>query len=1726
MPNNFEGTAISVDQLESALEGLNRQLRDSTKIWYEQSGAMNKLQNQGRELSSTFDKLFQQFKGGAGVNQELLKSYGAQRKAMEDLEKAQQRNLISMQAMNFASKTTSDQLKTMVTNFSAVSSSLTNSVKGITGMALGYAELTRVLLSYNRTMYESSRVAEMYGESVKDVTDEIENFSAKTMFTKQGAAELNKSFKDMYLGIPPTTAAVRELAESLTGRLGYSQAAVAEGAKKLLQIQSTMPNVFEKIKAAQAAYAKGSSEGEAATAKLYTQLKALGVGYQDIRTAMQAARPQSKDSSGFMEFEKTMAKSEQTVKNAELAIAGKATPALKAVAIGGAAAAKGVSALSQSFILASVGAMAFGSSLGTLKKIKDSLNFTGDVVKWGKGGGGGAGIVRAESMLERFTGSSYNVAGTGMGAGGGGGSSASIGELLKKGPPGGNITASSKAIPVKVDAMDSSVTAALAKASGGDGGGGGGGMTGGPGRLGRIAGVAGTGMAAVATFKAAYDGTVAFDEGLGDLARSLKLTAREGGVAAQAFGFFADRSQEKQAGRIGYNFRLGDSQAFSSQVKSSMASGGMSQEASEDVAKRAREEVSKTAPFKQGRRNLDNMTKVEQDAWFAATKRTTEYTKINIIIKDSITDAEKQKALTYMIRDGIVSTSVVAEKLLESGMSQERVDERIKKINSEIKNIESGRALIVMGITGELDKQSQLLDNFIRVSQAFSQSMPDLSKKMSREGLETAGMRPYLDMDVNFNQQSVDQASRNLGTTVAMTLSQVGKTNVIEDILTGGGANKEDVEKWTKEGDALKKQNDAIREQNLRLNELKASRDKLKATGESDEGVNKQIVEGQNQLKDMQDKAEAMKRTMTKAGENLWNPNSLKELRRQLPAIKADVLKLSEEATAAWKKVSAGGGSKEDQDAAQNKSDEAAAAAKMMGEIENKKLSLQLEGVEKITEAATQGMSKRIAQEKQSLDMARSNLETSKAYNLGMGVSWELTNKAVGAIDEQSKSLKEMVASLSSGEAFQKNITNIAQEVGASAEGMMGILDKKMIETFTDNPALFAENFKKALEGINFTGDANEALALVQKALGPIRQANIDINGLTRERLELTKQQREGYLDAMKEAVHNAGAFGAIIGMQGKGTTQLFRAGGAFSMKQGAEGIVGEEDASARASRWDTSQNLTGKFATGTNRNVDAQQTEIDNRLRAEKGLPPLPVDNSVQGQVARLTGVPISPGLSTDSQAKDQWTETNKEWNTNKANMTNVEAKTINVDTINVSDVAGAGMASRNAAAENRHTTASETVVNPVAMSEGRIGAIPIPKANGGDVADGSYVVKASSTSANRQLLEAIGSSFVTGGVPGKDSVPFKAGNQPYMMMPGEAIVPPEYAGMGMAINRAAGGLASSRLWETFAKHGASLGKTSSLEMAKLSKLSRLSKLARLGPLALVEAAGGLGWEVGSAIERKYGADSIANPNQGRGLGKAGDVARKKRLDAFKDSPNQSTEKMLADSNIAQESASIAYNNRIANKQYLNEPKNQAEILEAKLMSKHQGDRTKANAEITAKVDSVISRQTSSQQLSSSPSVKEDSRATKYGGLGTAYATGSLRTAERNAAYTPGVSLNPDRDSMQYGVRQIEEYHGGAGGSRGYTAMASGSRGYRAMASGSRGYHAEKGLASGGFVYMAGGGVVGPRSVPSNFTMPSSMATSRPSGGSSVKLELNPEVADLLRIQGRGANRNGTVAM
>lgn len=212
-----------------------------------------------------------------------------------------------------------------------------NSIQKLAGIGVaggvGLKALTDANLSFKRALFESDKIASRYGESLGSMKKAFATIRSATEMSQQDFANLNKSIKELYLGIPPTTQAIAKMVQELRGRVGYSDDVITKTLEGLVGLQSKVPQIMESVTAAWEAAAKG--QGDAAN-KMALQMRLLlsqsGATRGEIEKVMAAMEPRSAgDRSPFLNFEQGMAKAEQRAKDAQIALAIKLEPTLRLI---------------------------------------------------------------------------------------------------------------------------------------------------------------------------------------------------------------------------------------------------------------------------------------------------------------------------------------------------------------------------------------------------------------------------------------------------------------------------------------------------------------------------------------------------------------------------------------------------------------------------------------------------------------------------------------------------------------------------------------------------------------------------------------------------------------------------------------------------------------------------------------------------------------------------------------------------------------------------------------------------------------------------------------------------------------------------------------------------------------------------------------------------------------------------------------------------------------------------------------------------------------------------------------------------------------------------------------------------------------------------------------------------------------------------------------------------
>ena len=214
---------------------------------------------------------------------------------------------------------------------------LGNSIQKLAGIGIaggvGLKSLTDSNLAFKRSLFESDKIASRYGESLGSLKNAFGTIRKETEMSQQDFANLNKSIKELYLGIPPTAEAIAKMVQELRGRVGFNDDVITKTLESLVGLQNKVPQIMESVSAAWAAAAKG--QGDAAN-KMALQMRLLlsqsGATRGEIEKVMAAMEPRSAgDRSPFLNFEQQMAKAEQRSKDAQVALALKLEPTLRTI---------------------------------------------------------------------------------------------------------------------------------------------------------------------------------------------------------------------------------------------------------------------------------------------------------------------------------------------------------------------------------------------------------------------------------------------------------------------------------------------------------------------------------------------------------------------------------------------------------------------------------------------------------------------------------------------------------------------------------------------------------------------------------------------------------------------------------------------------------------------------------------------------------------------------------------------------------------------------------------------------------------------------------------------------------------------------------------------------------------------------------------------------------------------------------------------------------------------------------------------------------------------------------------------------------------------------------------------------------------------------------------------------------------------------------------------------
>jgi hypothetical protein len=315
------------------------------------------------------------------VSLQLFLQYKKNMQGVKELSEEYKKLAAIQKVLDISSKSFADNLSGSISGLSKLSKGAIGLATSLTGLTLSHSKLTEILLDYNKTQYDSMRIGARYGDSLESHAAALDIVSKKTSFSKQEFEDLNLTIKEMTVGIPMTSKAVAELAESFSGKFGYSAERVKKAISELIPLQNKMPDLFDRIKKIQSEFSTDTNLATASTKSLRNEMRALGASQSDVDKVMNSVSRMTPDNVKMNEFEKSIATAKRDITDSALSISEDMEPALKAVAETQAMIAKSI-ALIHSGILIGVGAFAMIGA-GAASLLTTVIGITQNIKMWG-----------------------------------------------------------------------------------------------------------------------------------------------------------------------------------------------------------------------------------------------------------------------------------------------------------------------------------------------------------------------------------------------------------------------------------------------------------------------------------------------------------------------------------------------------------------------------------------------------------------------------------------------------------------------------------------------------------------------------------------------------------------------------------------------------------------------------------------------------------------------------------------------------------------------------------------------------------------------------------------------------------------------------------------------------------------------------------------------------------------------------------------------------------------------------------------------------------------------------------------------------------------------------------------------------------------------------------------------------------------------------------------------
>jgi DNA repair ATPase RecN len=234
---NLQEYARNTEMLSNEVGDLNTLLQQGVALSRQYSEEYRRLTANQVSATDALRKLVDQYQKGAQFSKENSQALQGWLRDSQKVTKQTAELTKVLEAHNFAAASVTDKFKMMGEKVGSLTRSLGGLTIPIAAVGLGYRDLDRHLLAYNRTQIESAAISRNYGESLKSIREAQIKARSATTLSQQDFAELNKMFKEMQVGVPKSAGAVVRFAQDLQSRFGYSVEVAKQKTQELLSLQ-------------------------------------------------------------------------------------------------------------------------------------------------------------------------------------------------------------------------------------------------------------------------------------------------------------------------------------------------------------------------------------------------------------------------------------------------------------------------------------------------------------------------------------------------------------------------------------------------------------------------------------------------------------------------------------------------------------------------------------------------------------------------------------------------------------------------------------------------------------------------------------------------------------------------------------------------------------------------------------------------------------------------------------------------------------------------------------------------------------------------------------------------------------------------------------------------------------------------------------------------------------------------------------------------------------------------------------------------------------------------------------------------------------------------------------------------------------------------------------------------------------------------------------------------